>query len=109
MRSKHDNGHAAQTDGYSQPIPRSGPDAIDMPEPEYCHGYIDTTVRGVNTARSGGMERKQPCKHRQACTGREQIPGRSIVLQPELGQIAADDLGNRGNDEQDNGLQFKHP
>src|SRR3546814_13885182 len=50
------------------------------------------------------MQGQQPDECRQRDRGRQQQPGAAILAQPEVRQVAADDLGQRGGDEQQQGF-----
>src|SRR5882762_5918859 len=51
------------------------------------------------------MQAQQPRKCRQADRGGDQQPRRTTLLQPQIWQIAADDFGQRRDDEQ--GQRFR--
>ena len=59
-------------------------------------------------ARRSRVQRQEPGKERKACGRRNQEPGRPILLQPQVRQVAANDLGQGGDDEEKQGLEHFH-
>src|SRR5688500_16401607 len=66
---KHDNGHARERHQRARHVPGGRPNAFNSPEPEYCYKNIYPSIRGICPARSGRMEREQPCKQCKTAGG----------------------------------------
>jgi hypothetical protein len=78
------------------------------PEPDDGHRDVHAAVGRVDASGGGGVQRQQPDEERETRRGRDQKPGRRTLLEPEVGQIATDDLGDGGRDEQQGGLELRH-
>lgn len=77
------------------------------------HCHIHSAVSGVDTPRRRRMQRQKPDKHRQALGGRRQQPRQTVLAEPQVRQIATNQLRDGGCDEQQDGLpnafQFDTP
>lgn len=87
--------HAAERETHAQAIHPGGANAIDLPQPEQRHADVDAAVRSVDAARGLRVQRQEPGEGREAERGRQQQPSALPLFEPEPGQIAADDLGQR--------------
>lgn len=94
-RTEHDDDHPTDSDGTTDQVPTIRGVAIDQPEPGHRDGDIDAAVRRVNPARRSGMEREQPREQREGERAGNEQPRGTILAQPEIRQITADDLGDR--------------
>lgn len=54
------------------------------------------------------MQGEQPGKEGETQARRQQQPGAPPLGQPQVGQIAADDLGQRGDQEQPDRFELQH-
>lgn len=107
-RREHDDAHAGDGHRCADQVPDGRAYSVNRPEPDDRGGDIDPTVRGVNAAGSGGMERQQPDEQRERRRRGQQHPRRRALRQPQVRQVAADDLRNRGGDKKGEGLELKH-
>ncbi len=74
----------------SQPI---RPLAVHEPEPGDRAGDVDSTIRCIRPAGRRRVQGQEPRERRQACRAGDQEPGRAPVAEPEVRQVAAEDLG----------------
>src|SRR3546814_5403874 len=70
---------------------------------------IHAAVRRIHAPGGGGMQRQQPGEQREGKRSWQQQPDTLALFQPEVWQIAADDLRYRGNDEQAKRIQHAKP
>lgn len=94
-RGEQDHGHAAQRQTHAQAIDPGRPNAIHQPQPEQRHADVDAAIRGIDAPRGLRVQGQELGEGREAERGGQQQPGALALLEPEPGQIAADDLGQR--------------
>jgi hypothetical protein len=72
--------------------------ALDKPQPNKSHGNVNAAIGRIDTARRTGMQRQEPREDSKRQRTRYQQCGALSLLEPQVRQIAADYLGNRGSD-----------
>jgi hypothetical protein len=73
--------------------------------PDEGGGDVHAAVRRVDPAARGRVQGQEPDEKREARRGGQQEPDRAIPAQPQVGEKAAEDLRERGGDEQERGFQ----
>ena len=84
---------------------RSGRCASTTQSHSEREGDVDAGVGGVGAARRRRLQREQPGERRQRQRRRGEQERRAPAAQPQVGQVAADDLGDGGEHEQRDGAQ----
>lgn len=105
---EHDDGDAGQRHDSSGDVPHRRPDALHHPEPHDGDDDVYPAVRRIDTPRRRRVEREQPGEQRQTerCRNEQQ---RALALpEPEVGQVAPDDLRHRRHDEEQHGPELWH-
>lgn len=97
---QQDHRHAEQGEGHAQAIGPGRADAVHQPQPGQRDAHIDAAVGRVDAPAGLRMQGQQPNEGGEAERGRQQQPGAAALLEPEPGQVAADDLRQRGQAEQ---------
>jgi outer membrane protein, heavy metal efflux system len=107
-RRQRDHGHAGETQSDASPV---GPDrtyAVDEPQPQQGRADVDAAVSGIDAPAGLRMQAQQPDEQREAQRRRQQQPRAASVPEPQPRQIAAEDLGQRRESEQPEGLDAFH-
>ncbi len=73
------------------------------------HADIDAAVGRVDPPSRRGVQREQPREQGQTPGRRQEQPGRTVLLQPEIRQVATDDLSHGGGNEEEQRLEDFHP
>lgn len=100
-----DDSHASNRDNNPRDIPRCNRNAINFPQPHQRYRDVDTAVCGVHAPRCRRMQRQEPRKQRKTQECREKQPSRAVLPKPQIWQIAADDFGDGGDNEQSERFQ----
>lgn len=70
-RPQHNDRHANETDCDPDKIPCSWPNRVNEPQPKNSDTDINATIRGIDSARRGGVQREQPSEQDKACGSRK--------------------------------------
>ena len=100
-----DDRRTAQTQGRAQPVAGFGQHAVCNAQPEQGGDDVHAAVCRINPPASGRMQGKQIGKQCKAGGGRQQQPRAFALPQPQIGQPAADDFGQRGKEEEQQGFE----
>ena len=96
---------AAQTQGRAQPVAGFGQHAVCNAQPEQGGDDVYAAVCRINPPAGGRMQGKQIGKQCKAGGGRQQQPRTFALPQPQIRQPAADDFGQRGKQEEQQGFE----
>jgi len=99
-RREQDHRHAEQGQAHAQAVGPGRADAVHQPQPGQRDADVDAAVGRVDASAGLRVQGQQPDEDGQAERGRQQQPGAAALLEPEPGQVAADDLRQRGQAEQ---------
>ena len=94
-RDEGDHRHAGEAERHAEQIRPDRADAVHRPQPEQRGADVDAAVGRVDPAAGLRVQGEQPHEQREAQRRRQQQPGAAPLPEPEPGQVAADDLGQR--------------
>lgn len=101
----HQDPHPRQDHYRPHEIPESERHSLHDPQPDQRHRDIDRSIGGIDPARCSGMQRQQPGEERQQQRRRDQEQGRLSLPQPEVGQVATNNLSDCSEREQQNSTE----
>ena len=81
---------------------------LDEPQPQQRYRDVDTAVGCVGAGRAGRVEGQEPDKGRKAQGCGDQQPRGAPLPEPEVGKVAAEDLGDRRESEQHARAEQRH-
>lgn len=105
MAAPGNDRRTAQTQGRAQPVAGFGQHAVCNAQPEQGGDDVYAAVCRINPPTGGRMQGEQIGKQRKAGGGRQQQPHAFALPQPQIGQPAADDFGQRGKEEEQQGFE----
>jgi outer membrane protein, heavy metal efflux system len=97
--SEGDHRHSGEAQGHTHHVSDTGTDAIHRPQPQQGGADVDTTIGGVDAPAGLRMQREQPHKRRETGSDWQEQPDAAALLEPQPGQIAAEDFGQRSQSE----------
>ena len=107
-RTKHDDKHPGDGQRRTRNVPRIGTHAIREPEPQQGGRNVDPAIRRIGPTRRDRMKRKQPDEEGETRRRRKKNHEWRSILEPKIRQVAANDLGDRGHTEKEQGHHRMH-